>query len=128
VVAVIDDTPSAEQAVRAFSDAGQDDDVDLLDGSTVVEANQSVRQRGGRLRKFETWLSAVFSDEAKYARTCVLEAQRGHYLVVAHAVQPEVAHGDQLELFIVRKAGIYDARGERGHVQTRTGGPRCWVR
>ena len=91
VVAVIDDKESAEQAVRALSDAGlQDDDVDLLDASKVVEADQALRQHGGRLRKFEAWLSAVFSDDADYARTYVLEAERGHYLVVAHAAEPEV--------------------------------------
>jgi hypothetical protein len=91
VVAVIDDKESAEQALRALRDAGlPDDDMDLLDGPMVVEADQSLRQRGGRLRKFEAWLSAVFSDEADYARTYVLEAQRGHYLVVAHAAEPEV--------------------------------------
>ena len=90
-----------------------------IDQFVSVAAGYEISKPGFRL---------CSSDEAKYARTYVLEAQRGHYLVVVHAVQPEVAHGDQLELFIVRKAGIYDARGERGHVQTRTGGPRCWVR
>jgi len=91
VVAVIDDKESAEQAVRALSDAGlQDDDVDLLDGAAVVEADQSLRQRGSRLQKFEAWLSAMFSDDADYARTYVLEAQRGHYLVVVHAAEPEI--------------------------------------
>jgi hypothetical protein len=91
VVAVIDDKESAELAVRALSDAGlPDDDVDLLDGPTVVEADQSLRQRGGRLRKFEAWLSAAFSDDGDYARTYLQEAQRGHYLVVVHAAEPEV--------------------------------------
>ncbi len=91
VVAVFNDRDSAEQAVRALSDAGTpEEDMDLLDGPAVVEANQSLRQRGGRLRKFEAWFSAVFSDDADYARTYVLEAQRGHYLVRVHAVEPEV--------------------------------------
>jgi hypothetical protein len=75
VVAVIDDRASAEQAMQALTDAGlPGDDVDLLDGPSVTEA----------------WLSSAFSDDAAYARAYALEAERGHYLVIAHAPQPEV--------------------------------------
>src|ERR1700737_4613778 len=91
VVAVIDDRESAEQAVRALSDAGlPESDVDLLDGPSVVEASRSFQQLRGRLQRFEAWLSAAFSDDAAYARAYVLEAERGHYLVIAHAARPEV--------------------------------------
>jgi hypothetical protein len=108
VVAVIDDKESAEQAVRALSDAGlQDDDVDLLDGPAVVEADRSFRQRGSRLQKFEAWLSAVFSDDADYARTYVLEAQHGHYLVIVHAAEPEVV---QRVSHVLRDHGAHTMR------------------
>src|SRR5258708_7461712 len=91
IVAVIDDKESAERAVRALSDAGiPEDDVDLLDGPSVVEADRSLRQRRGRFQRLEAWLSSAFSDDAGYARGYVLEAERGHYLVIAHAAQPEV--------------------------------------
>jgi hypothetical protein len=91
VVAMIDDRESAERAVRALRDAGlPEDDVDLLDGPSVVEANRSFRQRRGRLQRLEAWLSSLFSDEAAYATAYVLEGERGHYLVIAHAAQPEV--------------------------------------
>jgi hypothetical protein len=91
VVAVIDDRESAERAVRALSDAGLPEDaVDLLDGPSVVEAIRSFRQHRGRLQRLEAWLSSAFSDDADYARIYALEAERGHYLVIAHAAQPEL--------------------------------------
>ena len=91
VVAVIDDPESAERAVRSLRDAGvAEDDVDLLDGPSVVEATRSFRQHGGRLRRVEAWLSEAFSDDAEYARIYEREAERGHYLVIAHAAQPDV--------------------------------------
>jgi hypothetical protein len=91
VIAVIDDQESAEQAVRALADAGlPESDVDLLDGPSVVEANHSFQQHRGRLRQLAVWLSSALSDDAAYARGYVLEAERGHYLVIAHAAQPEV--------------------------------------
>jgi hypothetical protein len=91
VIAVIDDRESAEHAVRALSDAGlPESDVDLLDGPSVVEANRSLQQRRGRLQRLEVWLSSGFSDDAAYARAYALEAERGHYLLIAHAAQPEV--------------------------------------
>jgi len=91
IVAVIDDRESAEKAVRALSDAGlPESDMDLLDGPSVVEASRSFQQYRSRLQRLEAWLSSVFSDDAAYARTYVLEAEHGHYLVIAHADQPEV--------------------------------------
>jgi hypothetical protein len=80
VVAVIDDRGSAEQAVRALTEAGlAESDVDLLDGPSVVEARRSFQRHGGRLQRLEVWLSSAFSDDAAYARGYVLEAERGHY-------------------------------------------------
>ena len=64
--------------------------MDLVDGPSVVEANRSFRQRRGRLQKLQAWLSSVFSDDAAYARAHALEGERGHYVVIAHAAQPEV--------------------------------------
>ena len=94
VVAVIDDKESAEQAIRALSDAGlRDDDMDLLDGPTVVEGDQSLRQRGGGLRKFEAWLSAVFSDDADYARTYVHAAEPEVVQRVSQVLRANGAHG-----------------------------------
>jgi hypothetical protein len=88
VVAVIDDRESAERAVRALNDAGlPESDVDLLDGPSVAEAN---RRLGGRLQRLEAWLSTALSDDAAYARAYVLETERGHYLVVAHAPRADV--------------------------------------
>jgi hypothetical protein len=91
VVAVIDDPESAERAVRSLRDAGvAEDDVDLLDGPSAVEATRSFRKHGGRLRRVQAWLSEAFSDDAEYARIYEREAERGHYLVIAHAPRPEV--------------------------------------
>ena len=91
VVAVIDDKETAEHAVRALRDAGlPEEDVDILDGPSAVEVSRSFLRGRGRLQKFEAWLSTLFSDEASYAETYMLEAERGHYLVFAHAAQPEV--------------------------------------
>ena len=91
VVAVIDDRESAERAVRALSNAGLPrDDVDLLDGPSVVETSRAFQQHRGRLQRLEAWLSSAFSDDAAYARSYVLEAERGHYLVIAHAPRPDV--------------------------------------
>ncbi len=91
VVAVIDDPESAERAVRSLRDAGlAEDDVDLLDGPSAVEAARSFRQHGGRLRRVQAWLSEAFSDDGEYARIYEREAERGHYLVIAHAAGPEV--------------------------------------
>jgi hypothetical protein len=91
VVAVVDDRESAQRAVRALIEAGlPEDDVDLLDGPTVAEASRSFEEHRGRLQRFEVWLSSAFSDDAAYARAYVLEAERGHHLVIAHAQRPEV--------------------------------------
>jgi hypothetical protein len=91
VVAVIDDWDSAQQAVRALSAAGMPEgDVELLDGPSVVEASRSFEQHRGRFQRLEAWLSEALSDDAAYARGYVLEAERGHHLVIAHAPQPEV--------------------------------------
>jgi hypothetical protein len=88
---VIDDRESAERAVRSLRDAGLPEaDVDLLDGPSAVEATRSFRQHGGRLRRVQAWLSEAFSDDAEYARIYDREAERGHYLVIAHAPRPEV--------------------------------------
>jgi hypothetical protein len=88
---VIDDRESAEQAVEALRHTGlPDDDVDLLDGRFVVETSRSFEQHRGRLQRLEAWLSSAFSDDAAYARSYVLEAERGHYLVIAHAPRPDV--------------------------------------
>jgi hypothetical protein len=106
VIAVIDDRESAEQAVRALRDAGlSQDDVVLRDGPSVVEASRSFQQHRGRLRAFEAWLSSAFSDDAAYARTYLLEAERGHYLVIAHAAKPEV---------VERVRQVLDAYGAHG--------------
>jgi hypothetical protein len=108
VVAVIDDQESAERAVRALSHAGlPEGDVDLLDGPSVVEASRSFEQHRGRFRAFEAWLSSAFSDDAAYARTYLLEAERGHYLVIAHAAKPEVVERVRQVL------GAYGAHGMR---------------
>ena len=89
VVAVIDDRASAEQAVRALTNAGlPDDDVDLLDGPCVARASRSFRQHRGRRQRLETWFSPALSDDAAYSRAYALEAERGHYLVIAHAPRP----------------------------------------
>ncbi len=91
VVAVIDDRESAERAVRSLRDAGlPEDDVDLVDGPFAIEAFRSFRQHRGRLQRLEAWLSSVFSDDATYAPIYQREAERGHYLVIAHAPRPEV--------------------------------------
>ena len=88
VVAVIDDRQSADHAVQSLRDAGvAEDDVDLLDGPSLVAASQ---QPCGRLQRIEAWLSDKFSDDEAYARSYALEAERGHYLVIAHAPKPEV--------------------------------------
>ncbi len=77
--------------MRGLAAAGlPESDVDLLDGPFVVEANHSLQQQRGRLRKLAVWLSSAFSDDAEYARGYLLEAERGHYLVIAHAAHPEV--------------------------------------
>jgi hypothetical protein len=108
VVAVIDDRESAERAVRALREAGlPDDDVDLLDGPTMVEADRSFRRHRGRLKTLEAWLSTLFSDEASYARTYVLEAERGHYLVIAHAPQRAVV---ELVSQVLRAHGAHGMR------------------
>jgi hypothetical protein len=92
IVAVIDDRESAERAVQGLHDAGlPENDVDLLDGPSLLEAERAFRDRRGPLQKVQAWLSEAFSDDAAYARSYVLEAERGHYLVVAHAEHPEVA-------------------------------------
>jgi hypothetical protein len=91
VIAVIDDRESAERAVRALSDAGlPENDVDLLDGPAVVQTSRSFQQHRGTLQRLEAWLSSAFSDDAAYARTYVLEAERGHYLLIAHAPHADV--------------------------------------
>jgi hypothetical protein len=108
VIAVIDDRESAEQAVRALGDAGlPESDVDLVDGPSVVEASRSFEQHRGRLQRFEAWLSSAFSDDAAYARAYVLEAERGHYLVIAHAAQPEVV---ECVSRVLRAYGAHDMR------------------
>lgn len=91
VVAVIDDREWAERAVRALSDAGLPEaDVELLGGPALLEARDSFLEHRGWLQRLEAWLSAAFSDDAAYARSYALEAERGHYLVIAHAPQAEV--------------------------------------
>jgi hypothetical protein len=108
VVAVIDDRQSAERALRALREAGlPEDDLDLVDGPTLVQADRSFRRRRGRLQRLEAWLSTLFSDDASYARTYVLEAERGHYLVFAHAPQPAVV---ELVSQVLRAHGAHDMR------------------
>ena len=91
VIAVIDDRESAERAVHALSEAGlPEDDVELLDGPALLEASRSFELHRGWLQRLEGWLSVAFSDDAAYARSYALEAERGHYLVIAHAPHAEV--------------------------------------
>jgi hypothetical protein len=91
VVAVIDDRESAERAVRSLRDAGlPEEDVELLDGPFVVEASRSCQKHSGRLQRIEAWLSTAFSDDVAYAKDYLLQAERGHYLLIVHAQRQDV--------------------------------------
>jgi hypothetical protein len=91
VVAVIDGRESAERAARSLRDAGlSEEDVELLDGPFVVEASRSLQTHSGSLQRIEAWLSTAFSDELAYAREYILEAERGHYLLIVHAQRQDV--------------------------------------
>ncbi len=91
VVAVIDDRESAERAVRSLRDAGlPEEDIELLDGPFVLEASRSFQKNQGRLQKIEAWLSTAFSDDVAYARDYILQAERGHFLLIVHAQQQDV--------------------------------------
>src|SRR5260370_35103199 len=76
IVAVIDDRESAERAVRALRNAGlPEDDEDLFDGPSLVEANRSFVQHRGMLQSFESWLPEPFSADLPDARAYLYEAE-----------------------------------------------------
>jgi hypothetical protein len=86
VIAVIDDREAADRARQALVQAGiPEDDVDVADAASVLEADQDFRQHRGAVERFQAWLSAAFSDDALDYRDYVHEAQRGHTLMMVHA-------------------------------------------
>ena len=90
VVAVIDDRDAAERATQALIAAGvPEDDVDLADPQSVLEADRDSRQHRDAFERLQSWLSVVFSDDAADYSSYVREAERRHYLVIAHAQRPE---------------------------------------
>src|SRR5262249_42424791 len=103
VVAVIDDQAEAVQAVTSLRDAGlAEDDVIVLDKAAVAQANHP-----GRMQRVGAWLSEAFSDDAAYARLYAHEAERGHYLVIAHA--PRLAAVERVRKAL-RAHGAHDMR------------------
>ena len=83
IVAVVNDRPVAERALKALVDAGvPDGDVDLVDGAWFAQAARSaVEQRG----VFQRLSHLLPTDETFVARQYVEEAESGHVIVFVHA-------------------------------------------
>jgi hypothetical protein len=87
ILAVVDDPTEGERAVQSLKSAGvADDEVDLLDGSWFAEALRGIDRHGGiaaRLAK------ALPIDERLLMRRYLELAEKGHYVIVVHAEEPE---------------------------------------
>lgn len=91
VVGVINDQASAEHAVQALRNAGlPEQDINLLDGLSVIATRRSHEQQHGNLHRFAARLASLFSDDVAYALEYLHEAERGHYLLIVHAPEHRV--------------------------------------
>jgi hypothetical protein len=92
IIAVIDDRAEAERAVEALRAVGiSADDIDLATGDQVLEYDREFRRSQNPAGRLARAVSQLFSDDSGYEQQFAESARAGHYFLVIHAPQAEVA-------------------------------------